>query len=286
MWINRALMLERSVINNPKQDMLDAGRKISRASDAYRAALQVMRHPSAVLGLSLTCRMEDSHGSRLNNLCRKDGFAHMMEYIGLAGSMNRAAVALGGVMTMEKGAMGTSDWNKDVIEAGRNMVETAIAPNDLDGILDLEVVGGSINISGKLEEDQKDDSGMADGAIEMSLQRKIVLEPTRPDLWLSLAKQLVEDGNLEQARIAAERTSAMLKRQLILSTHNDSSSSTHVDSSVLSESLSLAFWLRQSSGDGNQDEGGQSAYDIQFALMMCPNDPLSREAFKLISAPL
>ena len=78
----------------------------------------------------------------------------------------------------------------------------------------------------------------------------------------------------------------MLKRQLIVPTKGNGSSPAAVDASVIAEAVSFAYWLRQATDDGCEceGEGDQAAYDLQFALMMCPNDPLSRKALMLSSA--
>mmetsp|Transcript_12003 Transcript_12003/g.34317 ORF Transcript_12003/g.34317 Transcript_12003/m.34317 type:complete len:486 (-) Transcript_12003:33-1490(-) len=52
MWIGRALLLEHDEDGN----IQDQESNLSRASDAYRAALQVANHPEALLGLSVTAR--------------------------------------------------------------------------------------------------------------------------------------------------------------------------------------------------------------------------------------
>ena len=52
MWIGRALLLEHDETGNVQEQESN----LSRASDAYRAALQVANHPEALLGLSVTAR--------------------------------------------------------------------------------------------------------------------------------------------------------------------------------------------------------------------------------------
>jgi hypothetical protein len=109
MWICRALLLERDV-------QLDSGPcepLISRAADAYRAALQVVKHPSALLGLSLTCRATVSttpvcneektsmYGSISSDLARRDSYGYMSEYVGLSSGTSLDSCVLGSVMTLE-----------------------------------------------------------------------------------------------------------------------------------------------------------------------------------------
>jgi len=57
MWIGRALLLEDESVKVDESSLLVSEESsLSRASDAYRAALQVANHPVALLGLSLTAR--------------------------------------------------------------------------------------------------------------------------------------------------------------------------------------------------------------------------------------
>jgi len=58
MWIGRALLLEDegAKVDESSSLLVSEESSLSRASDAYRAALQVANHPVALLGLSLTAR--------------------------------------------------------------------------------------------------------------------------------------------------------------------------------------------------------------------------------------
>jgi len=61
MWIGRGFLLEKSArawTGVADQD-LSKEACLTKAADAYRAALQIMQHPAALLGLSLTCRRTD-----------------------------------------------------------------------------------------------------------------------------------------------------------------------------------------------------------------------------------
>ncbi|KAL7555265.1 hypothetical protein ACHAWF_018923, partial [Thalassiosira exigua] len=66
MWIGRGFMLENT--SRTWNDQVSAREAcMSKAADAYRAALQIMQHPSALLGLSLTCRRCDPNLQESNN---------------------------------------------------------------------------------------------------------------------------------------------------------------------------------------------------------------------------
>lgn len=58
MWICRGLLFESSANIWQKQGSAREA-NLSKAADAYRAALQIYQHPTALLGLSLTCRRND-----------------------------------------------------------------------------------------------------------------------------------------------------------------------------------------------------------------------------------
>jgi len=61
MWIGRGFLLEKSARAWTGVSDQDLSKEacLTKASDAYRAALQIMQHPAALLGLSLTCRRTD-----------------------------------------------------------------------------------------------------------------------------------------------------------------------------------------------------------------------------------
>lgn len=59
MWICRGFLFERS--SDAWQNQVSSRESnLAKAADAYRAALQLFQHPSALLGLSLTCRRNDN----------------------------------------------------------------------------------------------------------------------------------------------------------------------------------------------------------------------------------
>jgi len=61
MWIGRGFLLEKSARAWTGVSDQDLSKEacLTKAADAYRAALQIMQHPAALLGLSLTCRRTD-----------------------------------------------------------------------------------------------------------------------------------------------------------------------------------------------------------------------------------
>jgi hypothetical protein len=286
-WINRAFLLEREGAAVAQHDIAKAERNISRAADAYRAALQVMKHPSAILALSLTCRVVDNevspssrqYAKSLDDLQRKEGFSYMREYLAATGAMNQSANAIGGVMALEKAAANSSIWSKDLYDDGRHLLDAAMSYGGLDGVLDVGLIQDIRNASTNKSENQKKDSDKSE-FLQLSLPRKIMHDPSRPELWLALAKQLVKNGPspdlLNRACFASDRASSMLKRQWIRSSDSDAPA---VDSRTFSESLSLSYWLGNASA-GTEGTKEASAYELQMALIMCPNNQLARHALK------
>jgi len=67
MWIGRGFLLEKTSREWKDKDLAREG-CLTKAADAYRAALQIMQHPAALLGLSLTCRRADPGLQNSNNL--------------------------------------------------------------------------------------------------------------------------------------------------------------------------------------------------------------------------
>lgn len=66
MWVGRGLLLEKTSSEWEGQATSREACMI-KAADAYRAALQIMQHPAALLGLSLTCRRKDMGLQTSNN---------------------------------------------------------------------------------------------------------------------------------------------------------------------------------------------------------------------------
>ncbi|KAL7539490.1 hypothetical protein ACHAXR_012876 [Thalassiosira sp. AJA248-18] len=66
MWVGRGLLLEKTSRAWKDQDIAREA-CLTKAADAYRAALQIMQHPAALLGLSLTCRRTDPSLQTSNN---------------------------------------------------------------------------------------------------------------------------------------------------------------------------------------------------------------------------
>lgn len=100
MWIGRALLLEHEEGGNCQDQELN----LSRASDAYRAALQVANHPEALLGLSVTARrlglsdimesQNDVYANSAHRTASRESHFALSTHTYLSGPFNAGARAL------------------------------------------------------------------------------------------------------------------------------------------------------------------------------------------------
>ena len=212
MWICRALLLERDV----QSDSGPSEPRISRAADAYRAALQVVKHPSALLGLSLTCRATVStirvgkeektsvYSNISSDLARRDSYGYMSEYVGLSSGTNLGSCVLEGVMTLEDtvGAAKGSSFDQVLksetiddacvnISNGIEGLERLSSPSsvvdgvpgiNLDPIKDILGCVSSLASNSEYATDISTESGPFDH--ELSPSRRIIHDPEK---WNSLA---------------------------------------------------------------------------------------------------
>jgi tetratricopeptide (TPR) repeat protein len=105
MWIVRGLLLEKQFKVNQDTESV-----FSKASDAYRASLQISRHQAAYLGLSLTSRRLDVIGNivsgdyvmEANKIATKESHANLQMFLNSSSGCNLGALTLDGIMTCEK----------------------------------------------------------------------------------------------------------------------------------------------------------------------------------------
>ena len=296
MWMNRAFILERGAATNLEQnDSAQAERDISRAADAYRAALQVMKHPDAQLGLSVTGRMmlandklkDENSRSVVYRSRRKDSLALMKAFMGSTYRLKDMASLFCGVMEIEQAneALAAS-WSTELFKRGCKATTTALGEESMKGSINTGAVAGCLEKDENAPMEEKTNN--LNFPIQVSLQRQIIHEPSRADLWLSLAKLLI--GSLgqssppraiESALEAANRASTMLAGELIQPHRVHGVSASYVKSEILSEGLSLVHWLGNFKNKKKEESNNKSSYELQRSLMMCPNNPLAREALKL-----
>jgi len=130
MWIARGLLIEKT-----SKGTQDAESVISKASDAYRASLQISRHQAALLGLSLTCRRLgigsnlacDDYVKEASNIATKESHANLEMFLNSSAGRNIGARALSGIMTCEKGfglqrGNRSTDLGLAFLDSGRKML--------------------------------------------------------------------------------------------------------------------------------------------------------------------
>jgi len=98
MWIGRGMLLEKNF--STKSEPVEHKLIMSKAADAYRTALQVAQHPSALLGLSLTSRCNDKNGLFQE---KEESKSAMSIYLNSCEGENIVAYLLSGIMDAEDG---------------------------------------------------------------------------------------------------------------------------------------------------------------------------------------
>ena len=107
MWIGRGMLLEKEIAT-PGHPGENPNTLLGEAADAYRAALQVARHPSALLGLALTSRRlqsTDAHNlylQALKRMTKAESKAALYTYNQLTGSQNIGSCLLESIMDAEE----------------------------------------------------------------------------------------------------------------------------------------------------------------------------------------
>uniref|UniRef100_A0A7S0PVA5 Uncharacterized protein n=1 Tax=Asterionellopsis glacialis TaxID=33640 RepID=A0A7S0PVA5_9STRA len=232
MWIGRALILERqawasSIDEDADEKVNDESESaLANAADAYRAALQVMKEPNALLGLALNCRMtKGGIGSETglytkvaNGITRKQSHGYLNEYFHTTGGVNKGATALKGVVTIEEGAERAGKpyvfGSEELMEEGSSIIgqeinkmnaaspgapaafdasnfSAGLACSSIQRDLLEDLAGPGSSITGELSTAKADASLPFKG--ELSQARQIVHDPENGKLWLNLAKNLVGD---------------------------------------------------------------------------------------------
>lgn len=130
MWIVRGLLLEKQFQYSDMESIL------SKASDAYRASLQISRHQSAHLGLSLTSRrlgienniVSSEYVSEARDIGRKESHANLQIFLNSSADCNLGAMVLDGIMNCEKSLnlkrqdRTLSEQAKLILEKGRDIL--------------------------------------------------------------------------------------------------------------------------------------------------------------------
>eukprot|EP00980_Cylindrotheca_fusiformis_P022263 scaffold9159_cov121-Cylindrotheca_fusiformis.AAC.5 len=292
MWINRALILERQAAGEVEKEFgTAASRKITEAADAYRAALQVMKHPDAIFGLALTCRVAvgeeaGSYRSTAHTQNRKNSSAFMKEFLAVSSHFQQEASMLSAVLAIEQAAVMNIDgceWAAEVLEHGQTTVNGLLSHEDQPILLDTGSIDDCLY---ETDENTSTIRGVDSFKSLEDIQKQIFLEPNRPDLWLWLAKQIVGNdessispGAIESASRATERARSMLSRSLTGAQSADGHSPSFIKSEIVSDSFSLAYHLKSiQPGQESSPEIQRSYSDLQRSLLVCPDNPLALAA--------
>lgn len=292
MWINRAFMLERkAALDVGGKLSTGVSRKISQAADAYRAALQIMKQPDAMIGLAVTGRVVSDGETRKSRSIahtanRKDSSALMKEFLAASSHFQKEALLLSGVFDLEQAAeTDRLDWGSEALKRGQKTVKGILSDKDLSISLDTNTIEAclvDVEQISTTEENETLDS-------QEAIQRQILREPNRSDLWLLLAKQFVSTLEksspphvVEAAFRAANRACSMLTQTLASPHRIDGRVALSVRSDMVSESLALIYHLKSFQPD-KEESLGSPTYDLQRSLIMCPSNPLAREALNSAS---
>jgi tetratricopeptide (TPR) repeat protein len=293
MWINRALVLERQAADNIDEDGSKSEDTIRQAADAYRAALQVGKHPSAMLGLAMTCRASRggkvSMRARLEQLATKESMTYITEYTGAVGNAETNVSVISEVLALEKRAYNYTSGQEGTVEEESRQLSARLDQlesegQDLHSSLDLDVIRRVVATDTL--------SGNHDGApvhksLSASLTSAIIHDPSRGDLWLDLSKDLtrkIHGGDsaqtLASAQTAGQRATTILMRNLV-EPSSGTGSNNLVDAEDVSDALALKYWLDCMYSEPNEDSGPCSNVDAQRALLICPGNPVARSALSL-----
>ena len=276
MWMNCAFMLESEAAKSLEESKSGIQEEdVGKAADAYRASLQVMRHPEALLGLSLTCRVRNHHSILHDATNRMDSASLLKEYMGVSASKIRQVSAIQGVMCIENSFHGpiNAAWRGAIAEVGKAAIERALEKEGGVSSLNAGCLQKVKGAPPKGTDKNKNVSSTA--ASPSSLQKQILIEPHRADLWLALAKENVRVGDPEVASEAASRAAFMLSQEL-----TNELGGTVVDSRMISEALALDVWLKEIKEPKRDILSESSSFELQKALMMNPGNVVARKALE------
>jgi tetratricopeptide (TPR) repeat protein len=293
MWINRALVLERQAADNVDEDERQSEDTIRQAADAYRAALQVGKHPSAMLGLAMTCRASRggkvSMRARLEQLATKESLTYITEYLGAVGNAETNVSVISDVLALEKRVYNYTSGQEGSVEEESRQLSTRLdqlvseGQNSHSG-LDLDVIRRVVATD---THSGNHDSAPIHKRGSASLTSAIIHDPSRGDLWLDLSKDLTRKikssdyaQTLVSARTAAQRATTILMHNVV-EPSSGAGSNNSVDAEDVSDALALKYWLDCMYSESNENSSPRSNVDVQRALLMYPGNAVARSALSL-----
>lgn len=204
---------------------------------------------------------------------------------------------LEGVMSIEQAfeVSESSSWSKDLLKEAESLILKGRGAEHLnaDSIKDQQGIGAERVVQ---EEASK---GGTRFPLAVGLQRQILHEPDRADLWLALARELTssatDPSSVDSAGAAAARAANMLTEELIHPRLGNGRFPSFVSAPMLSDALALTYWLRHNASlsdqkveeakDDRMAASGTdaSSFGLQRALMMDPTNAIAREAPHFVS---
>ena len=283
MWMNRAFILKgEAEMSLASDNGFKAEDFIRQSADAFRASLQLVRHPESQLGLSLTGRVLHSKDSKnsapfpiLFTQKRKDCYSFMNEYMGATLQKFGTASIFQDVMSLESSEIVRSNmnWKNENSTVGGELTNIDHVSEDFEVLLcDPSIRKIGVSTESLLRGIERKDSLFIGFRNERDLQRQIWCEPYRGDLWLLLAKLFIKKESIESARIASSRAAKMLSRKLFASSKTNDKALAFVDARIVSEAISLQVSL-----DAIQTTS-VAQHGIQRALMMDPTNVIARHS--------
>lgn len=269
MWIGRAILLENNAL---REDPGTTDALISQSADSYRAALQVLKHPVALLGLSLTSCLEAENEGYLSpfeslsrEVSRMEGSACVAEYRGItSGTETSFSPEVFSVRT-DPNSPSESLFVTELTQA-RQIVHH---PEDCNLWLHMakslaqEIYAVSESKNWKLVRQTVEAAALAcDKAASLLLHQAmqpILIKPPRQEMTdanepVSLKRAGSSQGPVPQ----------------IVSAEN------------VSEALSLSYWTHKVKRESEKDpkEGQRETFDlaVQRSLWLCPDNSFARRA--------
>eukprot|EP00542_Grammatophora_oceanica_P007057 CAMPEP_0194060574 /NCGR_PEP_ID=MMETSP0009_2-20130614/72147_1 /TAXON_ID=210454 /ORGANISM="Grammatophora oceanica, Strain CCMP 410" /LENGTH=281 /DNA_ID=CAMNT_0038711529 /DNA_START=36 /DNA_END=881 /DNA_ORIENTATION=- len=281
-----------------------------------------MKHPTALLGLSLTSRASPRGKSleyqRLSRECStKQSFGYLLEYTGATSSCNVGSVLLQDVMSRERSIASKSDVSEE---------ELIVSVQDTSVLLSSSA---SFQESKKGDLPQRVDlrpsaapetqSSLDQGVGSLSRARQLIHDPEDATALLKLAKlqaqqlssvQHIKKRKLirqmvDSALLAANRAASVFDQYVRVPRkvvgpkkttsnggggHVGPTVRSRVDASQVAQSIALSYWVGKASQqlltdeestDNAQTQEASSVFDLQRALIMCPDNRLVRNALSV-----
>lgn len=276
MWINRAFILEQKSRDcSGATAIADDLKMVFEASDAYRAALQVTKQPDALIGLAVTGMLSRNGRSGVHGKHKKNSLALLNESLVMSSYLRTEAELLAGLVGMEQASVvKDAEWSSVEIETGRKIAKVALSNASVIKWMNAESMDNCLQKPKvtKLESER-------DNPDVFGTQAKIIWNPDDPIQWIVLAKQAARKVDstsprnvVEEALRMAQKASDMLTMSLSLLFDKLSNP---LEANMMSEALSLVCSL-QSIRDDQMESKSSLGFDLQHAMMMCPDSKLAR----------